>query len=84
MRCHRNPHPRGTVALRTVAGSGGQGPCEGLDISLLEVVVLALITWEEVGFVTRVHLLLTEYAVLLTPLKVVEEVQQGLWDIEGE
>ena len=21
-RCHRNPHPRGTVARRTVAGSG--------------------------------------------------------------
>ena len=35
----------------------GQGLCEGLDISLHEVVVLGLITCEEVGFVRRPHLL---------------------------
>ena len=53
-RRHRNPHPRGTVAQGTVAG---QGLCEGLDISLHEVVVVGFITCEGVGFVRRPHLL---------------------------
>ena len=35
----------------------GQGLCEGLDISLLEVVGFGLITCWEVGFVRRPHLL---------------------------
>ena len=35
----------------------GQGLCEGLDRSLLEVVVVGLITCEGVGFVRRPHLL---------------------------
>ena len=35
----------------------GQGLCEGLDISLHEVVVLGLVTCEEVGNVSRVRLL---------------------------
>ena len=35
----------------------GQGLCEGLDISLHEVVVVGLITCEGVGFVRRPHLL---------------------------
>ena len=38
----------------------GQGLCEGLDVSLHEVVVLGLKTCEEVGFVKRVHLLSSE------------------------
>ena len=33
----------------------GHGLCEGLDISLHEVVVFGLITCEEVGVVKRVH-----------------------------
>ena len=53
-RRHRNPHPRGTVARRTVAG---QGLCEGLDISLHEVVVLGLVTCAGVGVVRRPQLL---------------------------
>ena len=35
----------------------GQGLCEGLDISLHEVVVFGLITCVGVGFVRRPHLL---------------------------
>ena len=35
----------------------GQGLCEGLDISLREVVVLGLITCVGVGFARRLHLL---------------------------
>ena len=35
----------------------GQGLCEGLDISLHEVVVLGLITCEGVGFVCGPHFL---------------------------
>ena len=38
----------------------GQGLCEGLDISLHVVVVLGLITCEEGGSVSRVHLLFGE------------------------
>ena len=48
VRCHRTP-------LWV-----GQGLCVGLDVSLHEVVVLGLITCEEVGFVSRVHLLSSE------------------------
>ena len=47
----------------------GQGLCEGLDISLHEVVVLGLITCEEVGFVSRVHLLSGEVRSVTTVLK---------------
>ena len=36
----------------------GQGFCVGLDVSLLEVVVLGLITCEGVGLVKRVHTIL--------------------------
>ena len=35
----------------------GQGLCEGLDISLHEVVVLGLITCGEVGLISSPHLL---------------------------
>ena len=46
----------------------GQGLHEGLDISLHEVVVLGLITCEEVGFVSRVHLSFqAKLAMLLLP-----------------
>ena len=47
----------------------GQGLCEGLDISLHEVVGLGLITCEEVGFVSRVHLLSSEVRSVATALK---------------
>ena len=62
----------------------GQGLCEGLDISLHEVVVLGLITCEEVGFVSRVHLLSGEVRSVTTALKVVEEVQEEVQEIEDE
>ena len=81
MRCHRTPRPRGTLAWRTV---GGSGTCEGLDISLHEVVVLGLIKIEEVGFVSRVHLLSGEVRNVTTALKVVEEVQEEVQEIEDE
>ena len=61
----------------------GQGLCEGLDISLHEVVVLGLITCE-VGFVSRVHLLLGGVRSVTTALKVVEEVQEEVQEIEDE
>ena len=54
----------------------GRGLCEGLDTSLHEVVVLGLITCEEVGVVSRVHLLSGEVRSVTTALKVVEEVQE--------
>ena len=63
---------------------GGQGLCEGLDTSLLEVVVLGLTTCGEVGLVTRLHLLSGGVRSVTTVLKDVEEVQQGLREIEGE
>ena len=62
----------------------GQGLCEGLDISLHEVVVLWLITCVEVGLAIRLHLLFGEVRSDTTALKVVEEVQEGLQEIEGE
>ena len=62
----------------------GQGLCEGLDISLHEVVVLGLKTCEEVGFVKRVHLLSSEVRSVTTALKVVEEVQEEVQEIEDE
>ena len=64
VRCHRTP-------LWV-----GQGLCVGLDVSLHEVVVLGLITCEEVGFVSRVHLFSGEIRSVTTALKVVEEVQE--------
>ena len=62
----------------------GQGLCEGLDISLHEVVVLGLITCEEVGVVKVVHLLSGEVRSVTTALKVVEEVQEEVQEIEDE
>ena len=62
----------------------GQGLCEGLDISLHEVVVLGLITCEEVGFVSLVHLLIGEVRSVTAAPKVVEDVQEGLQEIEDE
>ena len=61
----------------------GQGLCEGLDTSLLEVVVLGLITCEEVGVGKRVHLLSGEVR-RVTALKVVEEVQEKVQEIKDE
>ena len=61
-----------------------QGLCEGLDISLHEVVVLRLITCEEEGFISRVHLLSGEVRSVTTALKVVEEVQEEVQEIENE
>ena len=74
VRCHRTPHPRGTLAWRTVAG--GQGLCVRLDVSLLEVVSVGLITYEEVGVVKRVHTLSGGVHKLAAALKVVEEVHE--------
>ena len=54
----------------------GQGLCEGLDISLHKVVVLGLVTCEEVGVVKGVHLLSGEVRSVATALKVVDEVQE--------
>ena len=62
----------------------GQGLCEGLDKSLHEVAVFGLITCEEVGFVGRVHLLSGEVRSVTTALKVVEEVQEEVQEIEDE
>ena len=61
-----------------------QGVCEGLDISLHEVAVLGHITCGEVGLVIRLHLLFGGVPSDTTALKVVEEEQQGLQEIEGE
>ena len=61
-----------------------QGLCEGLDISLHEVVVFGLITCEEVRFVSRVHLLSSEVRSVPTALKVVEEVQEEVQEIDDE
>ena len=54
----------------------GQGLCEGLDISLHEVVVLGLTTCEEIGSSTESISFQAKYAVLLLPSRVVEEVQE--------
>ena len=62
----------------------GQGLCEGLDISLHEVVVLGLMTCEEVGVVSRVHLLSGEVRSVTTALKIVEEVQEEVQEIGDE
>ena len=62
----------------------GQGLCEGLDISLHEVVVLGLITCEEVGVVKGVHLLSSEVRSVTTTLMVVEEVQEEVQEIKDE
>ena len=61
-----------------------QGLCEGLDISLHEVVVLGLITCEEVGVVKGVHLLSADVRSVTAALKVVEEVQEEVQEIEDE
>ena len=62
----------------------GQGLCEGLDISLLEVVGLGLITCEEVGVVKGVHLLSGDVRSVSTALKLVEEVQEEVQEVEDE
>ena len=80
-RCHRTPRPRGTLARRT---GGGSGLCVGLDVSLLEVVGVGLITCGEVGVVKGVHLLSGEVRSVATALKVVEEVQEEVQEVEDE
>ena len=72
-RCRRNPHPPRTVARRTVAGSGTLWGTRHKSPR-----------GEEVGFVSRVHLLFGGVRSVTTPLKVVEEVQEGLQEIEDE
>ena len=62
----------------------GQGLFQGLDISLHEVVVLGLITCEEVGVVKGVLLLSGEVRSVTTALKVVEEVQEEVQEIGDE
>ena len=62
----------------------GQGLCVGLDVSLLEVVRVGLITFDEVGVVKRVHLLSGEVRRVATALMVVEEVQEEVQDVEDE
>ena len=74
-RCHRNPHPEEPLLRELWLG---QGLCEGLDISLHEVVVL------EVGLVSRPHLLFSGVRSVTTVLKVLEEEQEGLQEIEDE
>ena len=63
---------------------GGQGLCVGLDISFIEVVGVGLMTCEEVGVVKRVHLLSGEVRSVTAALKVVEEVQEEVQEIEDE
>ena len=62
----------------------GQGLCVALDVSLLEVVGIGLITCEEVRVVKGVHLLSGEVRRVATGLKVVEEVQEEVQEIEDE
>ena len=62
----------------------GQGLCEGLDISLHEVVVLGLITCAEVGLVNEPHLLVGGVRSVTATLVEVEEEQQGLREIGGK
>ena len=62
----------------------GQGLCEGLDISLDEVVVLGLIICEVVRVVKGVHLLSGEVHRLATALKVVEEVHEEVQEVKDE
>ena len=62
----------------------GQGLCEGLDMGLLDVVGLGLITSEEVGVIKRVHTLFGGVRSVATALKVVEEVQEDVQELEGE
>ena len=56
----------------------------GLDTSLHEVVLLGLITCEEVRVVKRVHLLSGEVRSVTTALKVVEEVQEEVQETKDE
>ena len=62
----------------------GQGLCEGVDMSLHEVVVLELTTCVEVGLVIRLHLLFGAIRSVTAALKVVEEVQEELQENERE
>ena len=63
----------------------GQGVCEGLDISLHEVlVVFRLIICEEDEVVRRVHLFSGKVRRVATALKVVEEVQEEVQEVKDE
>ena len=62
----------------------GQGLCNGLDISHLEVVGLGLITCEEVGVVKGVHLFSGEVRSVTTALQVVEEELEEVQEIKDE
>ena len=62
----------------------GQGLCKGLDTSILEVVGLGVITCEEVGVVKGVHLLSGEVRSVTTALKVLQEVQEEVQELEDE
>ena len=59
----------------------GQGLCED---STSVSVVLGLITCGEVGLIIRLHFLFGEVRSVTTALKVVEEMQEGLQEIEDE
>ena len=80
-RCRRNPHPPRTVARRTVAGSGTLRGARHKSPSGRSP---RLITCDKVEFVSRVHLLFSGVRSVTTPLQVVEEVQEGLQEIEDE
>ena len=58
-----------------------QGLCEGLDMSLHEVVGLGLIT---LGVVKGVHFLSSEVRSVTTALKIVEEVQVEVQETDDE
>ena len=84
----KHPLERGVIVVlvleRPLLGElwVGQELCEGLDVNLLEVVVLGLVTRGEVGLVIRPHLLFWRSTqCYTTALKVVEE---GLQEIERE
>ena len=60
----------------------GQGLCVGLDVSLLVVIGVRLITCDDVGVVKTVHLFSGEVRRVATALKVVEEVQEEVQEVE--
>ena len=62
----------------------GQGHCVRLDISLHEVTVFGLITCGKVGVVSTPHLLFGGIRSVTTALKVVEEVQEEVQEVEDE
>ena len=62
----------------------GLGLCDGLDVSLLEVVGLGLTTCEEAGVVKGVHLHSVEVRSVTSSLKAGEEVQEEVQEIKDE